>query len=71
MTDLSFFDCHCMIGRFTAPESGMVFSVDEIARELEYCAIDEALVFHALAKEYSPAIGNARLLEEIRDHMAM
>ena len=49
----------------------MVFSVDEIARELEYCAIDEALVFHALAKEYSPAIGNARLLEEIRDHMAM
>lgn len=65
MSKLSFFDCNCMVGRYSKPEPGSLFTAEEIEEELEYCGVDEALVFHALAKEYSPSIGNARLIGEI------
>ena len=67
MSEFFFFDCNCMIGRSSTPTSGMPFEAGEIVRELAYCDIGEALVFHALAKEYAPAFGNERLMDEIRN----
>jgi len=66
MPELPFFDCNCMIGRCSTPTPGMPFDVEEIVRELAHCDVGEALVFHALAKEYAPAVGNGRLMDEIR-----
>lgn len=62
---MDFFDCNCMIGRFGQPQPGQFWSADDLERELERCGIARALVFHALAKELDPALGNTALMEEI------
>ncbi len=63
---LSFFDCNCMLGRFGIPQPGSYFTVEELIQEMDYFGIDQALVYHSLAKEYSPTFGNKSLLEEIQ-----
>jgi len=40
-------------------------TVDELLEVMDYFDIAEALVYHSLSKDYGPAFGNARLLEEI------
>lgn len=59
------FDCNCMLGRPSVPVKDSLDGTDAIEAELEYCGIADALVFHYLARDYAPAVGNARLLEEI------
>ncbi|MEM2936225.1 MAG: amidohydrolase family protein [Candidatus Bathyarchaeia archaeon] len=66
MEDLAFFDCNCMVGRWSTLQPGSFYSVEGLLEEMSYCGIGEALVFHSLARSYSPAFGNERLLEEIR-----
>ncbi|MCD6336137.1 MAG: amidohydrolase family protein, partial [Candidatus Latescibacteria bacterium] len=65
MPECSFFDCHCMIGRRTEHEPGEIWRVDQLLTDMAYFGIARTLVFHALAKEYAPSVGNERLLEEI------
>lgn len=65
---LKFFDSNCMIGRFGVPQPGSYFTVDELIQQIDYFGIDQALVYHSLAKEYSPNFGNKLLLGEIRGH---
>ena len=65
-TPLSFFDCNCQVGRFGAPAPGLALTPDALEAELRHFGIARALVYHALAKEYSPAAGNRALLEERR-----
>ena len=65
---MKLFDANCMIGRpsrKSAPRT--IWSVDEILREMDYCGIEEALVFHADAWEYDPQFGNSELLSLIRN----
>lgn len=71
MAALSFFDSNCMIGRRTAREPGEIWQVDRLLEDMAYFGIARALVFHALAKEYDPAVGNERLLEEIEGRKAL
>lgn len=63
-----FFDCNCMLGRPSVPSKDALTTREEIEAELVYCGIEDALVFHYLARDYDPAVGNARLLEEIEGH---
>ena len=35
---------------------------------MEEYRIEKALVLHSIAREHDPAVGNARLLEEIKGH---
>jgi predicted TIM-barrel fold metal-dependent hydrolase len=65
MAEFSFFDCHCMIGRRTERDPGEIWRVDQLLTDMAYFGIARTLVFHALAKEYAPSVGNERLLEEI------
>lgn len=62
---LSFFDCNARIGRPMAWREGQITTRDELLAEMDYAGIERALVHHTLASQWSPAEGNAALLEEI------
>jgi hypothetical protein len=62
---LRFFDCNASIGRKTVPHPWEFSTLDHLIAEWDYLGISEGLVYHSLAKEYSPAIGNARLMDDI------
>lgn len=67
MITLNFFDCNCMIGRRSLRQPREFDTAEELAKEMAYYGISKALVYHSLAKEYFPPIGNERLLNEIKD----
>jgi predicted TIM-barrel fold metal-dependent hydrolase len=71
MSTLSFFDSNCMIGRVSFPQKRSFHTVDSLISEMEFAGIDEALVFHSLAKEYHPETGNQILLEEIASYRGL
>ncbi len=64
---LKFLDCNCQVGRYSAPQPEAVKLTEPagLVEELNYNGISGALVYHALAKELSPSVGNSRLLREI------
>lgn len=35
---------------------------------MEQASVDDALVYHALSKEYSPVVGNGKILEQTSEH---
>ncbi|MDY7010896.1 MAG: amidohydrolase family protein [Planctomycetota bacterium] len=65
MSSLNYFDSNCMIGTVTVPQPGMFHSVEDLTAEMEFVGIGEALVYHALAKEYHPLAGNEVLMDQI------
>ncbi len=62
---LRFFDGNASFGRKSVPHPWESSTVDHLMREWDHLGISEGLVYHSLAKEYSPAVGNARLMAEI------
>ena len=52
-------------GRF---ESGCFYSVEDLVKRMKFYGIEEALVYHSMAREYNPAVGNGMLAEEIKGH---
>jgi len=70
---LKFFDCNCVIGKRSIRRSGEsnaeeFYTLQSLLSEMDYAGIDEALVYHSLAKEYSPTVGNKKLMEEIKNN---
>ena len=65
MSSLNFFDSNCMIGTVTVPQPRAFHSAEALTDEMEFVGIGEALVYHALAKEYHPREGNEVLMERI------
>jgi len=63
-----YFDCNCILGRVRCPSNGFYLTVDRLRETMETFGISEVLVRHATAVEWSPAEGNALLLDEIADH---
>jgi len=68
LSQLSFFDCNCILGKRADRQEGEPYSLEELLRDMEYFCIDEALVVHALSKDYDPAIGNNTLCQLIAGH---
>lgn len=68
MSDIVFHDANCQIGRHNFRLDGAPYAVGELANDMAEQGIARRLVHHALAKEYSPLVGNQRLLEEIAPH---
>lgn len=62
---MNYFDCNAQIGRYGVKHPEAFTTADELLKEMEYSGISEALVVHAMAKEYHPAVGNEMLLDEI------
>ena len=65
---MKFFDSNCCLGRLSVPMPGHIDTAKELSDLMERAGVDEALVYHAFSKEYSPAVGNRRILEEINEH---
>jgi predicted TIM-barrel fold metal-dependent hydrolase len=59
--DLSFFDCNCMIGKRADRREGEPWSLESLLAEMDACGISEALVTHALSRDYDPAAGNQEI----------
>lgn len=66
MAKLRFFDCNCSIGRVGYPHLLDIPDVAGLRREMETAGIEEALVYHAMARYGHPPLGNALLLDEIQ-----
>ena len=68
MAKLTFFDCNCSVGRVPYPLLMDISDANGLRREMDTAGIEEALVFHTMARDVSPPLGNKLLHEEI-DHI--
>ena len=66
MKKIEFFDCNCILGRVSVSKVSFPRSLSQLLGVMDYFGIDDALVYHAAAKESHPADGNKSLLDEIR-----
>jgi hypothetical protein len=67
MAKLKFFDCNCSVGRTGYPHLLDIPDVAGLKQEMKIAGIEEALVYHILARGGSPSLGNSLLLDEIRE----
>lgn len=64
--DLQLFDCNCMIGPSRTPQPGAPETASALLAEMDRLGIAEVLVYHSVARSYSPAEGNEMLLKEVK-----
>ena len=64
MSDLTFFDSHCYLGRYKHLRPGGFYTKDGLFAEMDHFGISEALVVDVTARENHPEPGNMRILEE-------
>lgn len=65
MDKLSYFDCFCSVGRVGSLILLDIPDAAGLKREMAAAGIERALVSHTMARLGDPALGNARLMEEI------
>ncbi len=65
MSGVSFFDCSARVGRSTRPRPTERITRAGLLEDMDRCGIRQALVYHAEAREHSPALGNARVAAEL------
>lgn len=71
MNELNLFDCNAQIGRYGVKHPEAFTTADALAEEMAHVGISEALVFHSMAREYAPKVGNRMLLDDIKEREAM
>jgi hypothetical protein len=62
-----FFDCHASFGLRCHRNPGSFYKKEELTQKLCDYSIENALVYHAMAKEYDPQVGNDLLIEELQN----
>ncbi|MFC1606813.1 amidohydrolase family protein [Candidatus Latescibacterota bacterium] len=67
MAKLTYFDCNCSIGRVPYPHIYDIADVAGLRKEMDIAGIEEALVFHAVARDADPPLGNQILMEALKD----
>lgn len=65
MAKLTYFDCNCSIGRVPYPYIEDISDVPGLEKEMDTAGIEEALVYHSVARDTDPAMGNALLQEAL------
>jgi predicted TIM-barrel fold metal-dependent hydrolase len=65
MAELAFFDANCQVGLYNFRVEGGPYSLQELVADTRKHDISQRLVYSAMAKEHSPALGNERLMQEI------
>ncbi len=68
MAKLKYFDCNCSVGRVRYPHIYDIPDASGLLREMDTAGIEEALVYHTVAREADPALGNTMLHKEIKEH---
>lgn len=69
--ELNFFDANCMIGRYCYFQENSFYSKERLKEEMKYFGIKEALIYHAVAKEYVPQVGNKVLVDELEQEKSL
>ena len=67
MAKLKYFDCNCSVGRVTYPHLSDIPDAKGLLKEMSTAGIEEALVYHIVARDGYPPDGNAMLMEEIKN----
>lgn len=62
---MKYFDANTMIGANFSPREGKFFGVEDLLNELDFYGINEALVYHGLARDYDLRIGNETLIKTL------
>ena len=65
---MNFFDCNCAFGKSGRPPLRYAATPEELLVEMDFCGIDQALVYHANQRFSSPATWNPVLSAEISSH---
>jgi hypothetical protein len=65
---LSFFDCNCTIGRRADRREGEPWTVEQLLAEMNTCGITEAVVTHAMCRDYDPHSGNLEITRVVQYH---
>jgi predicted TIM-barrel fold metal-dependent hydrolase len=65
---ITFFDANCQVGRYNFRVEGGPYALPDLLADMEEMRIDRRLVYHAMAKEYNPTIGNEQLARELAGH---
>ena len=63
---MKYFDCNCSYGVNPLPAFRYARSPDELLDEMDFCGIDQALVYHSNMRFGNPIAYNQRLMEEIK-----
>jgi predicted TIM-barrel fold metal-dependent hydrolase len=71
METITFFDANCQVGRYNYRIEGAPYALDDLAADMQAQGIARRLVYHAMAKENSPAVGNRQLGVELAGHDAL
>ena len=61
------FDCNCSFGHCARPPLRYAADALELIQEMDFCGIDEALVYHANMRFASPTVWNPILVEEVKN----
>lgn len=71
MAGRAFVDCNCEIGIRANRHSAESWRLEQYREDFDYYDIMAAVVYHAVAKDYSPDYGNRRLMREIADDLSL
>jgi predicted TIM-barrel fold metal-dependent hydrolase len=66
MDERMYFDCYAMVGKRGPKDVETAWRTETLLEEMEWCGIQGALVAHWLGKEYDPAYGNRKLVQELK-----
>ena len=66
MKDYNFLDANTFIGRTRKPEPMWFHTKTELLEEMDYYHLNEAIVTHALARDYKHKHGNSLLMDELQ-----
>ncbi len=61
---MKFFDCNASFGPLMVPPPKIAKTANDLLDEMDFCGINEALVYHAAQMDDSPIVGNQLLVEE-------
>ena len=65
---MRFFDCTCGFGPYRTKVFRYARTAAELLEEMDWCGIDEALVYHTAQRFDLPAVGNDLLLKQTANH---
>lgn len=68
MCMLKFFDCNCCIGMRGVLYPDSFYKMEDLKKRLSNYGIQKVLVYHSMAREYNPVVGNEMITEELANH---
>ena len=66
--NLKLFDCTCSFGLYRTRVFRFARTAAELIEEMDFCGIDQALVYHTAQRFDSPSAGNEILMREVDGH---